>query len=105
MSRFASQDSILQAITTDLIETLLDGLLASITLAIMFLFAPTLAGVVVGGALLYALLRWVSYAPLRHASAEAIVWGAGATATCSRRFAASARSSSSMGRTGGALTG
>jgi ATP-binding cassette subfamily B protein RaxB len=76
MSRFASQDSILQAITTDLIETLLDGLLASITLAIMFLFAPTLAGVVVGGALLYALLRWVSYAPLRHASAEAIVWGA-----------------------------
>jgi ATP-binding cassette subfamily B protein RaxB len=76
MSRFASQDSILQAITTDLIETLLDGLLATITLAIMFIFAPTLAGVVVGGALLYALLRWVSYAPLRHASAEAIVWGA-----------------------------
>jgi ATP-binding cassette subfamily B protein RaxB len=76
MSRFSSQDSILQAITTDLIETVLDGLLASITLAIMFLFAPTLAGVVVGGALLYALLRWASYAPLRHASAEAIVWGA-----------------------------
>ena len=76
MSRFGSQDSILTAVTTDVIETLLDGILATITLAIMFLFAPTLALVVVAGAMLYALLRWMSYTPLRHASAEAIVWGA-----------------------------
>lgn len=76
MSRFGSQESILQAVTTDVIEAVLDGLLASITLAIMFLFAPTLAAVVLAGALLYALLRWVLYMPLRHASAEAIVWGA-----------------------------
>ena len=76
MSRFGSQDSILQAITTDLIESVLDGLLVSITLVIMFVFAPTLAVMVVAGALLYALLRWASYTPLRHASMEAIVWGA-----------------------------
>ena len=42
----------------------------------MFLFAPTLTFVAIAGALLYGLLRWVSYTPLRHASAEAIVWGA-----------------------------
>jgi ATP-binding cassette, subfamily B, bacterial CvaB/MchF/RaxB len=76
MSRFGSQDTILTAITTDVIETVLDGLLASITLVIMFVFAPTLAPLVLVGALAYALLRWVSYTPLRHASAEAIVWGA-----------------------------
>ena len=76
MSRFGSQESILQAITTDVVETLLDGLLASITLAIMFVFAPALAAIVVAGAAIYAVLRWVSYRPLRHASAEAIVWGA-----------------------------
>ena len=76
MSRFGSQESILQAITTDLVETLLDGILASVTLVIMFLFAPNLALVVLAGATLYALLRWASYTPLRHASAEAIVWGA-----------------------------
>jgi len=76
MSRFGSQESILQAITTDVVETILDGLLACLTLAIMFLFAPALAGVVVVGALLYGVLRWASYTPLRHASAEAIVWGA-----------------------------
>jgi ATP-binding cassette subfamily B protein RaxB len=76
VSRFCSQDAILQAITTDVVEALLDGLLVGVTLAIMFMFAPTLTWVAIAGALLYGLLRWVSYTPLRHASAEAIVWGA-----------------------------
>jgi ABC-type multidrug transport system fused ATPase/permease subunit len=39
-------------------------------------FAPSLAIVVLVGALLYAALRWASYMPLRQASAEAIVWAA-----------------------------
>ena len=76
MSRFGSQEIILQAITTELVEAVLDGLMASLTLAIMFVFAPVLAGVVLGGAVLYGLLRWVSYTPLRQAWAEAIVWEA-----------------------------
>ncbi len=76
MSRFGSQEVILQAITTDVVEVILDGLLALITLTVMFLYAPTLALVVVAGALLYGILRWVSYQPLRQASAEAIVWAA-----------------------------
>jgi ATP-binding cassette subfamily B protein RaxB len=76
VSRFCSQDPILQAITSDVVEAVLDGLFASVTLVIMFLFAPTLTWVAIAGALLYGLLRWVSYTPLRHASGEAIVWGA-----------------------------
>ncbi|MCL4696592.1 MAG: peptidase domain-containing ABC transporter [Burkholderiaceae bacterium] len=76
MSRFGSQESILQALTTDVIETVLDGLLVVVTLAIMFAFAPALTGVVLTGAAIYGILRWVSYTPLRHASVEAIVWGA-----------------------------
>lgn len=76
MSRFGSQESILQALTTDVIETVLDGLLVVITLAIMFAFAPALTGIVLVGAAAYGLLRWISYMPLRHASVEAIVWGA-----------------------------
>ena len=76
VSRFCSQDAILQAITTDVVEAILDGLLVGVTLTIMFMFAPTLTWVAIAGALLYGLLRWVSYTPLRHASAEAIVWGA-----------------------------
>jgi ATP-binding cassette subfamily B protein RaxB len=76
VSRFGSQDVILQAITTDVVEAVLDGLLVTVTLAIMFLFAPSLTFIAIAGALLYGLLRWVSYTPLRHAAAETIVWGA-----------------------------
>ena len=76
MSRFGSQETILQAITSELVEAILDGTMASITLLIMFIFAPDLACVVLFGALVYAALRWASYRPLRHATSEAIVWGA-----------------------------
>lgn len=76
MSRFGSQEIILEAITTDMVEVMLDGLLALITLLVMFLYAPILAAVVLIGALLYGLLRWASYQPLRQASTEAIVWAA-----------------------------
>jgi ATP-binding cassette subfamily B protein RaxB len=76
MSRFGSQETILQAITTDMVETVLDGLLASVTLAIMFVFAPGLTALVLAVALFYGLLRWAFYTPLRQASMEAIVWSA-----------------------------
>lgn len=76
MSRFGSQETILQAITSELVEAILDGTMAGITLLIMFVFAPDLACVVLFGALLYGGLRWASYRPLRHATSEAIVWGA-----------------------------
>jgi ATP-binding cassette subfamily B protein RaxB len=76
MSRFGSQDQILKAVTTELIEAVLDGLMAALTLTIMFFYSPKLAGIVVAGAALYGLLRWALYRPLRQASAEAIVWGA-----------------------------
>lgn len=76
LSRFCSQETILQALTTDLVEVVLDGLLAVVTLGLMFLYAPALAVAVVIGATAYALLRWFFYSPLRQSSAEAIVWDA-----------------------------
>ncbi|HEX9173676.1 MAG TPA: cysteine peptidase family C39 domain-containing protein, partial [Telluria sp.] len=76
MSRFGSQETILQAITTDMVEILLDGLMSAITFAVMLLYAPALAALVLAGAVLYALVRVAAYAPLRQAALEAIVWGA-----------------------------
>ncbi len=76
MSRFGSQDTILQAITTELIEVVLDGIMVILTLIIMFVYAPSIAFLVVAGAALYGLLRWSSYTTLRRASSEAIIWGA-----------------------------
>ncbi len=76
MSRFGSQETILQAVTTELVEGILDGIMTAITLLFMFLLAPGLAGIVVFGGVCYGVLRWAMYTPLRRASAEAIVWGA-----------------------------
>ncbi len=76
VSRFGSMEVIQQALTVDLVEALLDGLMASITLVIMFVLSPTLAMVVVAAAALYGLIRWALYTPLRDASMETIVWAA-----------------------------
>lgn len=76
MSRFGSQDTILQAITTELVLAVMDGLMCCITVVLMFIFAPTLTVIVLVGAVLYGALRWATYTPLRQASAEAIVWSA-----------------------------
>lgn len=76
MSRFGSQETILTAITTDLIVALLDGLMCVLTIILMYIFAPGLTWIVLAGAVLYALLRWGMYAPLRQASSEAIIWAA-----------------------------
>lgn len=76
MSRFDSQDTILQALTRDLVVAILDGLMCVLTLTLMFLLAPILALVALAGAALYGLVRWISYAPLRQASSEAIIWEA-----------------------------
>ncbi|HEX8613660.1 MAG TPA: peptidase domain-containing ABC transporter [Telluria sp.] len=76
MSRFGSQEVILQAITTDMVEILLDGLMAAVTLCVMLFYAPELTMLVVAGSVLYALVRAASYTALRNASVEAIVWGA-----------------------------
>lgn len=76
MSRFNSQGTLLQAVTTDMIEVVLDGAMVVLTVIIMFVYAPLLALLVIGGAALYAAIRWISYLPLRQASAEAIVWEA-----------------------------
>ena len=76
MSRFDSQDKILQALSTDLVIALLDGLMCLVTIAVMFALAPALAAVALIGAVLYAALRWAFYMPLRQASSEAIIWAA-----------------------------
>lgn len=76
MSRFGSQETILTAITTELVIALLDGVMCVLTVILMFIFAPSLTWIALVGAALYALLRWGLYRPLRQASSEAIIWAA-----------------------------
>ncbi len=76
VSRFGSMETIQHALTTELVEALLDGLFAALTLVIMFMLSPTLTWIVLLAALLYGVIRWSLYAPLREASMETIVWAA-----------------------------
>ena len=72
-SRFGAVGAIQRTVTTALIEAVLDGIMALAALVMMLLYAPTLAGVVVAAVVLYGLLRWASYRPLRDAVAERLV--------------------------------
>jgi ATP-binding cassette, subfamily B, bacterial CvaB/MchF/RaxB len=76
VSRFGSQETILQSISVDLVAVSMDGLLSVVTLIIMFVIAPALAWVVVTAIVIYAALRWATYTPLRRAAAETIIWAA-----------------------------
>ena len=87
MSRFGSQETILQAITTDVVEALLDGLMAGITAVVMCIFAPGLAVMVLAGALLGATIL-AMLAPgglflfpppwnMHYVAAQVVIWLAG----------------------------
>lgn len=69
-SRFAAVHDIQRTLTNAAVEAVLDGLMAVAALAMMLVYAPTLAAVTVGAVALYGLLRWASYSPFRNATAE-----------------------------------
>jgi len=76
LSRFGSQDTILNAVTEDFIEIILDGMMAAFTMIVMFFIAPQLALIALFGVVFYGMLRVLTYTPLRQAEMEAIIWDA-----------------------------
>ena len=72
-SRFGAVHAIQKTLTQTSIESLLDGLMAIAALVMMFIYSPTLSWVVVSASVLYALVRWISYSPFRHAASERLV--------------------------------
>jgi ATP-binding cassette subfamily B protein RaxB len=72
-SRFAAVQQIQKTLTTHFIEAVLDGLLVVATLAMMLFYSLTLAAIVLGAVLVYGLLRWAFFRPLREATEEALV--------------------------------
>ncbi|GFD90710.1 ABC transporter [Tenacibaculum sp. KUL152] len=76
ISRFGSMSSIRSLLTTGIIAVVLDGLMASITIIVMFVYNPTLALVVIGFLALYTLIRWLFYSPLKLLSQEKLILSA-----------------------------
>jgi ATP-binding cassette subfamily B protein RaxB len=76
VSRFGSIQTIQHALTTQVVEAFIDGLLVAGTLAIMLLYSPALTAVAAAAVGLYAMLRWSIFRALREATAEQIIHAA-----------------------------
>jgi len=72
-SRFGAITAIYQAVTTKVVEAILDGVMAVITLMLLISYSGIVAGVVTLSILVYALLRWVAYGPFRRVAADQVV--------------------------------
>lgn len=73
VSRFSSLNEIRELLTTGLISAFLDGLMAVVTLCVMFWYDSKLAFLVIAIVFLYALLRYTFYRPVRLLKEEQIV--------------------------------
>lgn len=73
VSRFGSLGSIQGAMTGGLIGAVLDGIMAVVTLVMMFVYSPILSGIALAAVVFYAAVRIARYGALRDASAEQLV--------------------------------
>ncbi|MCC5827192.1 peptidase domain-containing ABC transporter, partial [Alkalimonas sp.] len=73
VSRFGSLNSVRELLTNSLVEGVIDGLMATAVLVMMFLYSPKLALVVLIAVLLYAAIRFILYRPLHQLTETSIM--------------------------------
>ncbi|MFN8915510.1 MAG: peptidase domain-containing ABC transporter [Betaproteobacteria bacterium] len=76
VSRFGSLAAMQNTLTTAVIGAVLDGIMAVLALAILFLYSPTLTLVALLAVAAYALVRLAFYRPFRNATEERLVLAA-----------------------------
>ncbi|MDW9242369.1 peptidase domain-containing ABC transporter [Burkholderia cepacia] len=76
VSRFGAINTIQATLTTQFIGALLDGVMAVATLAMLFVYSPSLTWLVLGLFAAYGAIRWIAYRPFRQANEEQIVYAA-----------------------------
>ncbi|WP_414856226.1 peptidase domain-containing ABC transporter [Burkholderia sp. IT-111MI5] len=76
VSRFGAIGTIQGTLTTQFVGALLDGVMAIVTLAMLFVYSPTLTWLVLGLFAAYGAIRWLAYRPFRQANEEHIVYAA-----------------------------
>lgn len=72
VSRFGSLQQVRQLLTTGITETVIDGIMALVTLAMIFFYSPVLSLVVLLTVILYGLVRYLTYLPLRQVTEQEI---------------------------------
>ena len=75
-SRFASIDRIQQTLSTTSISPVVDGVMAFVLVAMMWLYDPWLAGLAIITTGIYALTRCLAYRLYRRANEQAVVYAA-----------------------------
>jgi ATP-binding cassette subfamily B protein RaxB len=76
VSRLGSSQTIQKTLTTQFIGSLLDGLMSLATLVVMGFYSLPLTSLVAGLFVLYGLLRWIFFNPLRLANEDQIAHAA-----------------------------
>jgi ATP-binding cassette, subfamily B, bacterial CvaB/MchF/RaxB len=76
ISRFDSVHTIQQALTSNLVEAIVDGVMAFFVLTVMFIYSGTLGSVALASVIGYAALRIVTYGYCRKATVEYIAGSA-----------------------------
>ena len=76
VSRFRSIETIQRTLTSAFVEAIVDGLMTLAIVALLFLYSPALSFVCLAAMALYAVGRWLAFAPLRAATHEQIVHAA-----------------------------
>lgn len=76
VSRFESINYIQSTLSTTVIESIVDGVMATTTFAVMIFYSPTLASINAVAVVSYIAVRFLLFAPLRDATAEAVAHGA-----------------------------
>ncbi|ABN61671.1 peptidase domain-containing ABC transporter [Shewanella baltica] len=72
VSRFSSQGEIQSFITSSFVSVLLDGLMVTTTLIMMYIYSPKLTFIATVAVIIYALVRWAFYRPFRQNAEENI---------------------------------
>lgn len=73
LSRFGSIGTIQSTLTGRFISSIFDGVMALVTLGVIFTYNATLTFVVIGLFLFYALIRWISFEPFRQANEDQLL--------------------------------
>ncbi|MCU6496967.1 peptidase domain-containing ABC transporter [Rugamonas sp. A1-17] len=76
VSRFGAIEQIQHTLTSSFVEAVLDGVMTLITLLMMWVYSPILAGVSLAGMIIYGLSRWLWYRPLQSATEEQLIHAA-----------------------------
>ncbi|MCU4160243.1 peptidase domain-containing ABC transporter [Acidiphilium sp. AL] len=76
VSRYGAVQNIQRTLTTKFVEAVLDGVMAILTLVILFIYSPALSVIVLGVFAAYGALRWLFFMPLRQATEDQIVFAA-----------------------------